>query len=597
MKWTIRNRLFLLVWIIVVIYGIAIAFTIVNFRKNLTERARQVALSQLAEKASSARVIVQGDFEIARTLSATFTRTTSLETPIRERVVEAALTGAVDQSPRYLSAWLSMELSAIDTAWTKPYGRKRYTYYRSGAPLIDTVNITGDIPGSLYATLKSAREEALTEPYILSSTSSVKDQRNNYYGTSVCVPLLQDGKFLGLVGMDITLEALDFIARTKPFEGATSFLVSNQGIIVSHEVPELIGRSLSAVIKGDTTTVLASIQQGEILTYNDSTADDALVAFTPLQIGRSDNPWSIGTIVPTASINAGINAILLRTLLLSSLGLVILIISVVLIANGITHPMKDINTRLKALARGQIGMARTTKRLRGELREMTDSVYALEANLKDKIDFAVDIGQGKFDSVFEVSGQDDTLGLALESMRGNLQRFREEEAKNVWQNDGLARLNDVIRKNTSNTEHFYDQVLKTLVQILKANQGGLFIINGDDEADRQIDLVATYAYERKRYLTRSISWGESLIGQCILEGEIIYMKDIPSGYIRITSGLGEATPSMLVLLPLRTDTHAVGAIELATFATLQPHEIEFLKRAGEVISASIYNLRVAERVA
>jgi methyl-accepting chemotaxis protein len=397
--------------------------------------------------------------------------------------------------------------------------------------------------------------------------------------------------------MDITLEALDFIARTKPFEGATSFLVSNQGIIVSHEVPELIGKSLSAVIKGDTTTVLASIQHGEILTYNDSTADDALVAFTPLQIGRSDNPWSIGTIVPTASINAGINAILLRTLLLSSLGLVILIISVVLIANSITRPMRDINARLKALARGQIGMARTAKRLRGELREMRDSVYALEANLKDKIDFAVDIGQGKFDSVFEVSGQDDTLGLALESMRGNLQRFREEEAKNVWQNDGLARLNDVIRKNTSNTEHFYDQVLKTLVQILKANQGGLFIINGDDEADRQIDLVATYAYERKRYLTRSISWGESLIGQCILEGEIIYMKDIPSGYIRITSGLGEATPSMLVLLPLRTDTHAVGAIELATFATLQPHEIEFLKRAGEVISASIYNLRVAERVA
>jgi hypothetical protein len=47
---------------------------------------------------------------------------------------------------------------------------------------------------------------------------------------------------------------------------------------------------------------------------------------------------------------------------------------------------------------------------------------------------------------------------------------------------------------------------------------------------------------------------------------------------------------------LRTDTHAVGAIELATFATLQPHEIEFLKRAGEIISASIFNLRVAERV-
>jgi methyl-accepting chemotaxis protein len=595
MKWTIRNRLFLLVWIIVGIYGIAIAFTVVNFRKNLTERARQVALSQLAEKASSARVIVQGDFEIARTLSETFTRTTSLETNVREQVVEAALTGAVAQSPRYLSAWLSMELSAVDTAWTNPYGRKRYTYYRAGAPLIDTVNINGDIPGSLYATLKAAREEALTEPYILSSTSSVQDQRNNYLGTSVCIPLLKDGRFLGLVGMDITLDALDFIARIKPFEGATSFLVSNQGIIVSHEVPEMIGKPLSAVIKGDTTAVLASIQQGKILSYNDSTAGDALIAFTPLHIGRSDNPWSIGTIVPTASINGGINTILLRTLLLSALGLVLLIVSVVLIANSITHPMNAINAHLKALARGQIGMARTTRRLRGELREMTESVYALEANLKDKIDFAVDIGKGKFDSVFQVSGQDDTLGLALESMRTNLKRFREEEAKGVWQNDGLARLNDVIRRNAGNAEGFYDHVLKTLVQILKANQGGLFIIHGEDD-DRYIELVSAYAYERKKYLTRRLGWGESLIGQCILEGEIIHLKDIPSGYIRITSGLGEATPAMLVLLPLRTETHAVGAIELATFATLQPHEIEFLKRAGEIISASIYNLRVAERV-
>ncbi|MBT1689112.1 cache domain-containing protein [Dawidia soli] len=595
MKWTIRNRLFLLVWIIVGIYGIAIAFTIISFRKNLAERARQVALTQLAEKASSARVIVQGDFEIARTLSATFTRTTSLETAVRERVVEAALTGAVAQSPRYLSTWLSIELSAIDTTWTKPYGRKRYTYYRAGAPLIDTVNINGDIPGSLYATLKAAREEALTEPYILSSTSSVQDQRNNYYGTSVCVPLLQDGRFLGLVGMDITLEALDFIARIKPFEGATSFLVSHQGIIVSHEVPGLIGKRLSAVIKGDTTAVLASIQQGKILSYNDSTADGALIAFTPLHIGRSDNPWSIGTVVPTASINAGINAILLRTLVLSSLGLVILIVSVVLIANSITHPMNAINARLKALARGQIGMARTNRTLRGELREMTDSVDALEANLKDKIDFAVDIGKGKFDSVFQVSGENDTLGLALESMRSNLQRFREEETKGVWLNDGLARLNDVIRRNTGNTGHFYDQVLKALVQFLCANQGGLFIIQGDED-DRYIELVSAYAYERKKYLTRRLGWGESLIGQCILEGEIIHLKDIPAGYIRITSGLGEATPSMLVLVPLRTDTHAVGAIELATFQALQLHEIEFLKRAGEVISASIYNLRVTERV-
>ena len=595
MKLTIRRKLFILVAIIITTYGFAVGFILINFKHKLTEDAKGLTIAQLNRNASNASAIINGDFQIARTMASTLTNAVSLETSVREDITGKILTAAVNQDKRYLSTWLSMELSAIKPGWDKPFGRKRYTYYQSGAPVFDTVNLDGDVPGSLYFSLKQSQQEELTEPYLLSSTSDVKDKRNDYLGTSVCVPLIKDGAFIGLAGTDITLDALDFIAKFKPFPGSTSFLVSNEGVIVSHENADMIGKKLTAIIQEDTVTLKGDIKAGKSPSWI-SSQSNTLIAFSPLKIGKSSHPWSIGTIVPMDAITSSINPVLYKTAVLSVIGLVILVISVYMISGKITRPINLVNERLKELSVGNIKNGQEVKATSNdEVGEMIESVNKLSANLSEKVNFAVAIGAGKFETEFSTAGNDDTLGTALQTMRYNLKQFREEDEKRKWSNEGLAKVNDALRMTFSDTNEFYFNALKTLIMFLKANQGGLFLVEEGEDGEKFIDLVAAYAYERKKFLNTRLPWGSNLVGQCILERETMYLKQVPKDYIKITSGLGEATPAVLIIVPLKTDTETIGAIEMATFREFEQYELDFIQRASDIIASTIATYRNTAR--
>ena len=65
--------------------------------------------------------------------------------------------------------------------------------------------------------------------------------------------------------------------------------------------------------------------------------------------------------------------------------------------------------------------------------------------------------------------------------------------------------------------------------------------------------------------------GSGLVGQAFLEGDTIQLKQIPTGYTTITSGLGDATPRHLVIVPLKYDITTVAILELASFGDFEAH--------------------------
>ena len=89
--------------------------------------------------------------------------------------------------------------------------------------------------------------------------------------------------------------------------------------------------------------------------------------------------------------------------------------------------------------------------------------------------------------------------------------------------------------------------------------------------------------------------GEGIVGQCYLEAHTIYMAKVPSNYMSITSGLGNANPSALLVIPLRTNDKIEGVLELASLRPFKPHEIEFLEKLGELLASSIVTVRTAEK--
>ncbi len=208
------------------------------------------------------------------------------------------------------------------------------------------------------------------------------------------------------------------------------------------------------------------------------------------------------------------------------------------------------------------------------------------------IAFAEAISQGEMDAVRAFADGGDELGKSLLKMQESLAAAQCKDAKDKFVTLGLAQMGDILRSG-ADIETLSYQIISHLVKYLKANQGGVFILE-DRENDPHLRLTACYAYERRKYLAKRIGIGEGLVGQAAQEAERIYLTDLPQGYMRITSGLGDANPGCVLIVPLKCNGQVEGVIELASFALFADFEMELVEKLGESIASAIATTRTNE---
>lgn len=213
--------------------------------------------------------------------------------------------------------------------------------------------------------------------------------------------------------------------------------------------------------------------------------------------------------------------------------------------------------------------------------------------LQTHADFAIRMSEGELQVAHEHK-QDDVLGTALEKMRRNLVEAQEKEFKERFINSGLAEAGDILRQQGQDTSELADAILRYLIRYTESNQGGLFI-RQEDETESWMELAACYAYGRKKFLEKRIDPKQGLVGQVWLEKAPIFMTDIPQGYTKITSGLGDGTPGCLYLLPLMSNEEVIGVLEIAAFTPLADYKLEFLNRLGESLASYIQTTKVNAR--
>lgn len=170
------------------------------------------------------------------------------------------------------------------------------------------------------------------------------------------------------------------------------------------------------------------------------------------------------------------------------------------------------------------------------------------------------------------------------------QRKQEDENRN-WSVHGIAQFNDLLRKHDNKLDNISDTIIKYLVDYAKANQGGLFIVNDNDQENKFLELQAAFAYDRKKYLEKQIFFGEGLVGTCALEKQKIHLTKLPDDYIEISSGLGEANPKALLLVPLKLDNNILGVIEIASFKQFKPYQVDFIEKVGDAVASTISNVK------
>jgi PAS domain S-box-containing protein len=272
--------------------------------------------------------------------------------------------------------------------------------------------------------------------------------------------------------------------------------------------------------------------------------------------------------------------------------------------NKFVHrPLKKIKKYLNELILGKLpDQLVFTKK--DEINEMGTFLNFFVEGLKSKAAFALEIGQGKLDSKFQPLSDDDILGNALIDMEKSLQKaefedqkYKDEERTRVWANEGVAKFGEILRMYSHDINKLADEIIQNLVKYTNAAMGGLYFYNDDEKSNIHLEMVATFAYDRKKYLQSQILLGEGLVGTCAIEHETIFLTDIPNDYTFIASGLGDAKPRSLLLVPLKLEDEILGVVELASFHVFKDHEIDFVEKIGQTIASTVTGAKINARTA
>jgi methyl-accepting chemotaxis protein len=278
-------------------------------------------------------------------------------------------------------------------------------------------------------------------------------------------------------------------------------------------------------------------------------------------------------------------------IILTILGLAIL--AFLILSGRISKNILRLQNIINTLSQGELTEIEENKS-KDEIGKMTNSISSLIGGLKKTSGFANEIGNGNLTADFEPLSDKDVLGHSLVVMRNNLAKVAEEDKQRNWSSLGLAKFAEVLR-NQDDLHKLGDMIIYQLVEYMNANQGGIFIINDDDQDNVYLELLSCYAWDKKKFMSKHIAPGEGLVGECWQEGRTIYLTEIPENYVAITSGLGKANPRNILIVPLKINEEIFGVIELASFRIYKDYEREFIERACENIAATISTAKVTDR--
>lgn len=275
---------------------------------------------------------------------------------------------------------------------------------------------------------------------------------------------------------------------------------------------------------------------------------------------------------------------------IASIIILVSILLAIINIKAITKPLDYAQASAKEIATGNLEIQFDVSK-KDEIGQLLSSIQVIVNNIKAASDFTENIGKGEINADFSPVGEHDTLGNSLIEMRHKLQQVADEDEKRNWSTRGLAIFGEILRGNSNDINVFGQEIISKLIEYLEINQGGIFIINDTNPKDPKMDLIAAYAYDRQKFLTKEIRKREGLIGQSWEENDKIYLTNVPDDYIHVKSGLGDANPSSVLIIPLKENDDIYGMLELASFHPFEDHEINFLELLAQSIGATFKNLK------
>ncbi|NPA68537.1 MAG: GAF domain-containing protein, partial [Chlorobi bacterium] len=318
-----------------------------------------------------------------------------------------------------------------------------------------------------------------------------------------------------------------------------------------------------------------------------------------------DTKWLTAAVSKFVKQDSLLYGLFKKIILLSALLFIISAGITYFIFNKILNRLNNTKKVISAAAYGNIkDIHKLSESGDDEIAEMNKAVNVLNENLDRTANYIEQIYKGNINFDYKPVSEEDKIGNLTLKLAKNIKHTKEEEEKRKkedeiqnWITKGSALFAEIIRDYSDNLEELSYAIISKLVNYIDADQGGIFVINEDENNEKYIELLASYAYDRRKMLEKRIPWGAGLVGRCILERETIFMTKIPENYLNITSGLGKEKPQTLLLVPLIFHEEVYGVAELASFKYLDEYKIKLIEQVSESIASAISMVKINTRTA
>ncbi|HWY99047.1 MAG TPA: response regulator, partial [Bacteroidia bacterium] len=191
----------------------------------------------------------------------------------------------------------------------------------------------------------------------------------------------------------------------------------------------------------------------------------------------------------------------------------------------------------------------------------------------------------------EVEALKDTINQMIANLKATTLRNQEQD----WLKSNLAKFTQMLQ-GQKELNSVTKRILSELAQVVNAQHGLFYIMEPKENIlDSKLKLIAAYAFRKRKDVSNEFAMGEGLVGQGALEKERILLTNVPGDYIQIGSGLGEATPVNILVLPVLFEGKLKAVIELASFDSFSQTHQDFLEGLTESIGIVLNTIETSSR--
>jgi signal transduction histidine kinase/HAMP domain-containing protein/CheY-like chemotaxis protein len=241
---------------------------------------------------------------------------------------------------------------------------------------------------------------------------------------------------------------------------------------------------------------------------------------------------------------------------------------------------------------GRLGGQAEVEGVSGTWKRLTENVNELAGNLTRQVRAIAEVTSAvasgdltrsiSVEAQGEVAELKDNINAMVQSLRETIQANQQQD----WLKTNLARISGMMQGHRDLTV-VAELIMDELTPMVGAQHGTFFLSEVLREGDTQLRLIAGYGLRADKDAPIQYRIGQSLIGQVARTKRSLVVADIPEGYIKISSGLGEAPPANLAILPILFEDQVLGVIELASFTPFTPVETGFLEQLTETLGVNV----------